>query len=149
MRQVKTGPRDPAPSRIGYRYQRLMLTPGFRGFVRIGVPVILITVMAGTWFAKPENRAILDTKITQISRSFQERPQFMVQSMQLSGGDNALQAQVAALLPVTFPVSSFDLDLAAMRATVEALDPVKSASVRVGDGGALAVTITPRLPAAL
>ena len=35
-------PRDPAPSRLTYRYQRLMLTPGFRAAVRIGVPILLI-----------------------------------------------------------------------------------------------------------
>ena len=27
--------RDPAPSRWGYRYQRLMLTPGFRKLVKV------------------------------------------------------------------------------------------------------------------
>lgn len=148
-RRAPAAPRDPAPSRLGYRYQRLMLTPGFRAFVRIGVPLILIAVIAGSWFSKPENRAMLDARITQAKQSFQERPQFMVQSMALTGGDDTLQAAVAELLPVAFPVSSFDLDLEGMRQSVEALDAVKSASVRVGQGGALEVRITPRIPAAL
>ena len=148
-RRAPAAPRDPAPSRLGYRYQRLMLTPGFRAFVRIGVPLILIAVITGSWFAKPENRAMLDARITDAKQSFQERPQFMVQSMALTGGDDTLQAAVAELLPVAFPVSSFDLDLEAMRRSVEALDAVKSASVRVGQGGALEVRITPRIPAAL
>lgn len=147
-RPVST-PRDPAPSRLGYRYQRLMLTPVFRVFVRVGVPLILIAILSGTWFAKPENRALLDARITQAKQSFQERPQFMVQSMVLTGGDEGLQARVAELLPVTFPVSSFDLDLQATRQMIEALDPVKSASVRVGQGGALEISITPRVPAAI
>ena len=149
LRRAPAAPRDPAPSRLGYRYQRLMLTPGFRAFVRIGVPLILIAVIAGSWFAKPENRAMLDARITQAKQSFQERPQFMVQSMALTGGDDTLQAAVAELLPVAFPVSSFDLDLEDMRRKVEGLDAVKSASVRVGQAGALEVRITPRIPAAL
>lgn len=149
LRRPAAPPRDPAPSRLGYRYQRLMLTPGFRVFMRVGVPLILIAVLAGSWLSKPESRALLDARITQAKQGFQERPQFMVQSMALTGGDDALQAAVAELLPAQFPVSSFDLDLEAMRQTIEALEPVRSASVRVGQAGALEVAITPRLPAAL
>ena len=54
--------RDPAPSKWGYRWQRLMLTPGFRAAVRIGVPLALIAVIAGTWFSKEANRAMLVTE---------------------------------------------------------------------------------------
>lgn len=148
-RRPAAPPRDPAPSRLGYRYQRLMLTPGFRVFVRVGVPLILIAVLAGSWFSKPENRAMLEDRIAQARQSFQERPQFMVQSLALTGGDDALQAQVQDLLQIAFPVSSFDLDLEMLRQQIEALDPVKSASVRVGQGGALEIAVSPRVPVAL
>jgi cell division protein FtsQ len=142
-------PRDPAPSRMGYRYQRMMLTPGFRGTVRIGVPILLILIIAGSWYSKPENRAALAATIAETKQSFQERPQFMVQSMNVTGGDLAVLTEVAALLPSEFPVSSFDLDLEKIRADIEALDPIKSASVRVGQGGALDVQLNPRVPVAL
>ncbi|WP_400082453.1 cell division protein FtsQ/DivIB [Yoonia sp. R78084] len=142
-------PRDPAPSRMGYRYQRMMLTPGFRGTVRIGVPILLILIIAGSWYSKPENRAALAATIAETKQSFQERPQFMVQSMNVVGGDLAVLTEVAALLPSEFPVSSFDLDLEKIRADIEALDPIKSASVRVGQGGALDVQLNPRVPVAL
>ncbi|KQI70793.1 cell division protein FtsQ [Loktanella sp. 5RATIMAR09] len=144
-----TAPRDPAPSRIGYRYQRMMLTPGFRGTVRIGVPILLILVIAGSWYSKPENRAAFAATIAETKQSFQERPQFMVQSMNVTGGDLADLTDVAALLPSEFPVSSFELDLENIRTRIEALDPIKSASVRVGQGGALEVRLTPRVPVAL
>ncbi|WP_019954054.1 cell division protein FtsQ/DivIB [Yoonia vestfoldensis] len=142
-------PHDPAPSKWGYRYQRLMLTPGFRAAVRIGVPILLIAVIAGSWFAKPENRTMLDTRIAETIRGFQERPQFMVQSMTVTGADDGLMAAVVNLLPQEYPVSSFALDLLAIRAEIEALDAVRSASVRVGPGGALQVDVTPRVPVAL
>ncbi|KQB97550.1 cell division protein FtsQ [Loktanella sp. 1ANDIMAR09] len=142
-------PRDPAPSRMGYRYQRMMLTPGFRGTVRIGVPILLIVIIAGSWYSKPENRAALAKTIEETKQSFQERPQFMVQSMNVIGGDLSVLTEVAALLPSDFPVSSFDLDLEKIRTDIEALDPIKSASVRVGQGGALDVRLTPRVPVAL
>ena len=141
--------RDPAPSRLTYRVQRLMLTPGFRVFLRVGVPILLIAAMLTSWFSHAENRAMLNARIAEAKRSFQERPQFMVQSMTISGGDGPLTAAVAAELPIAFPVSSFDLDLEAMRQKVEALDAVKSARVRMGQNGALQVALTPREPVAL
>lgn len=143
------GPRDPAPSKLGYRYQRLMLTPGFRATVRIGVPLILIASIAGSWYSKPENRAALAANIAETKQSFQQRPQFMLQTLKITGGDAKVVAEVAALLPETFPVSSFDLDLDAIRTTIEALPPIKSASVRVGQAGALEVRLSPRVPVAL
>ncbi len=146
---AQTAQRDPAPSKLGYRYQRLMLTPGFRAAVRIGVPLILIASIAGSWYSKPENRAALAANIAETKQSFQQRPQFMVQTLKITGGTTALEAEVAALLPATFPVSSFDLDLDAIRTNIEALPPIKSASVRVGQAGALEVRLTPRVPVAL
>ena len=142
-------PHDPAPSRLGYRFQRLMLTPGFRGTVRIGVPLLLIAIIAGTWYAKPENRADLAAKIEDTKQSFQQRPQFMVQSMTVDGAGAQAMAQVSAYLPTDFPVSSFDLDLEQMRMDIEALAPIQSASVRVGQEGTLLVALTPRVPVAI
>ena len=146
---AEAAPRDPAPSRLGYRLQRLMLTPGFRGTVRIGVPVLLIAVIAVSWYSKPENRAELAARIENTKQSFQERPQFMVQTMNVSGGDATVSPAVAAILPQEFPVSSFELDLETLRAQIEALDPIKSASVRVGQAGTLEVQLTPRVPVAI
>lgn len=148
-RKARPAPRDPAPSKLGYRYQRLMLTPGFRVFVRVGVPIMLIAIIMTSWFSHEENRAQLRARIADAKESFQTRPQFMVHDMQISEVDAALEAQVTALLPVAFPVSSFDIDLEAMRGTIEALEAVQSASVRVGDGGVLHVAIIPRVPVAL
>ncbi len=143
------GPRDPAPSKLGYRFQRLMLTPGFRASVRIGIPILLIAAIVGSWYSKEENRTAFAATIAETKRSFQERPQFMVQSLAVTGADDATMARVVEMLPSDYPVSSFDLELEAMRAEIEALDPVKSASVRVGEAGTLEVVLTARVPAAL
>ncbi|WP_341365574.1 cell division protein FtsQ/DivIB [Yoonia sp. BS5-3] len=148
-RAPATAPRDPAPSKLGYRFQRLMLTPGFRATVRIGVPILLIAAIAGSWYSKPENRSALAATIAETKRSFQERPQFMVQALNITGADEQTMATVAGLVPSEYPMSSFDLDLEAIRRDVEALEPVQTASVRVGQAGLLEVVLTPRLPVAL
>jgi cell division protein FtsQ len=142
-------PHDPAPTKWGYRYQRLMLTPGVRAAMRIGLPVLLVSIIAGAWFAKPENRAMLEAQIAQVVRGFQERPQFMVQSVNVTGADDVILPAITAILPKDYPQSSFDLDLLAIRARIESLDAVRSASVRVGPGGVLQVAVTPRDPVAL
>ena len=50
-------------------------------------------------------------------------------------------------MALDLPISSFDIDLAALRNRVEALPPVASASVRNAGGGTLSVEITERVPA--
>ena len=141
--------RDPAPSKWGYRYQRLMLTPGIRGAVRIGVPLVLIGVIAFIWFAKDENRAMAEAKVAELKEMLQDRPEFTITQMVVVGGDAQLAADVTTVLPLEFPLSSFDLDMGAVRNTVEALYAVESARLRVGEGGTLEVEVTPRVPVAV
>ena len=148
-RVPELAPRDPAPSRLGYRLQRLMLTPGFRGTVRIGVPILLIAAIALSWYSKPENRTALTDTIARIQHDFQERPQFMVRGARIDGADEALMPTLEAFLPTSFPMSSFDMDLDLIRAQIEALDEVKSASVRVGKNGLLEVQVNSRVPVAV
>ncbi|MDG1868701.1 MAG: cell division protein FtsQ/DivIB [Yoonia sp.] len=149
MARHRALPRDPAPSKWKYRYQRMMLTPGFRGLMRVGVPLALITIIAVSWYSHDENRALAIAKWEGMKRDVQQRPEFMVGALDVTGADDALTQNVLAQLPVAFPVSSFDLDLEQMRKTVEALDAVRSARVRVGTAGVLNVDITPRTPVAV
>jgi cell division protein FtsQ len=126
-----------------------MLTPGVLPAIRIGTPALLIAVIVAAWFTNPENRAILDAKIAQAKATVQHRPEFMVTKMEISGADPELATLVARVLPVSFPASSFDLDLEDMRSTVAALNAVSEARVRLGEGGVLQVDVTPRVPVAI
>ena len=126
-----------------------MLTPGFRGLFRIGLPLVLIVILVCSWYSHDANREAAIAKFQEIKASFQHRPEFMVASLDVIGADDALIKIVLEQLPITFPMSSFKLDLEAMRGAVEALDAVRSVQVRVGDAGVLTVDITPRTPVAL
>ena len=149
-RQPRLRPvRDPAPSKWGYRWQRWMLTPGVRTGLRLGVPALIVGLIGTAWASNDANRAMIVAQYDQIKATIQNRPEFMVTDLAITGADEELADTVAELLPVRFPVSSFDLDLEAMRAKVAALDAVKDVWVRVGDAGALEVGITPRVPVAL
>jgi cell division protein FtsQ len=140
---------DPAPSRWSWRMQRLMLTPGFRLALRAGLP-FCITFLAGTLYLSDEGRrnAITDT-VAEARASFEERPEFMVKLMAVDGVDDVLAAEIRQVVPIEFPLSSFDLDLDALRAQITDLDAVQKANVRIKPGGVLQVDVTPRVPVAL
>ncbi len=150
MTAPRTRPlRDPAPSKWGYRWQRWMLTPGVRTGLRIGVPTLVLALAAGAWASNDTNRAMIIGRYDQLKAAIQHRPEFMVAGLAITGADEELASTVTELVPVKFPISSFDLDLEAMRAKVAGLAAVKDVYVRVGDAGALEIGITPRQPVAL
>ncbi len=140
---------DPAPSRWAWRMQRLMLTPTFLFGLRVGMPFCL-TLAAGLIYLSDDARRNQITEAYVNARSsIEQRPEFMVKLMAIDGVEDALAAQVRAALPIEFPTSSFDLDLAAMRNAIIALPGVKQASLRVKPGGLLHVAVQPRLPVAI
>lgn len=138
--------RDPAPSRWGYRYQRLWLTPAFRRFVRVGLPTVCIAAFAGLYLIDEQRRENVNLAIADVRSSIETRPEFMVQLMAIDGVSEALNQDIRAAAPVDFPISSFDLDLVEMRNKITALPAVKDANLRVRPGGVLQVEVIPRVP---
>ena len=140
---------DPAPSRLSYRYERMMMTPFWRRLVRVGLPLGALAAAATLWASNPENREMVAGHWTALRDSIQTRPEFMVSGLAIEGADTALEAEIRTVLPLDFPVSSFDLDLADMRDVVAALNRVESASLRVRPSGVLEVTVRERVPVAV
>ncbi|PRY26008.1 cell division protein FtsQ [Aliiruegeria haliotis] len=140
---------DPAPSRWSYRLHRLWLTPVYRRALRIGVP-LAITAASVFWYISDADRMaqITDT-FAEAQRAIEERPEFMVRMMSIEGASEELSEAVRDELSVRFPISSFDMDLDAMRLKVEAFNAVADARLRVRPGGVLAVEIEERVPAVI
>ncbi|KEJ89361.1 cell division protein FtsQ/DivIB [Sulfitobacter donghicola] len=143
------GKADPAPSRWAWRMQRLMLTPGIRLALRAGVP-FCITLAAGTWYLSDEaRRGAIELAVAEARASIQTRPEFMVNLMAVDGAKDELATYIRESLPLDFPISSFDLDLDAMRTTVSEISAVKTASVRIRPGGVLQIDVEQRKAVAL
>jgi len=139
--------RDPAPSRLTYRVQRLWLTPLFRALLRVGLPSFAV-IAPLLWYATDEARVqALQDQVAEIRREIEDRPEFRINVLSIEGASPAVTEEVRATLALDLPISSFDIDLAALRNRVEALPPVASASVRNAGGGTLSVEITERVPA--
>lgn len=147
MQQVNAPPRDPAPSRLSYRFQRLWLTPFFRAFLRLGVPTFAVLMAVIWFFSIEENRIALVDKAGEIRRSIEERPEFMVNLMAIDGASEEISNDIREIVPVDFPISSFDLDLPTMQDRIEELDAVARVDLRVRSGGVLQVEIDERIPA--
>ena len=138
--------RDPAPSRLAYRMNRLMLTPMFRRFLRYGLPVLIVATGALWWASDEARRQGASDRIAELRRQIEERPEFMVRMMAVERASEPVAAEVRAVLPLDFPLSSFDLDLDELRGRVEEIDAVKAASVRIRQGGVLEVEVEERVP---
>lgn len=147
MRQIApppVRPRDPAPSRVAYRMHRLWLTPMFRKMLRVGLP-FMICFAATLWFLHSEQRrAAIVLAVQDTRRAIEQRPEFMVNLMSVEGASPDLAGDIHANVPVDFPISSFDLDLEAIRDLIETLDPVANAHLHIRPGGVLQVRIEER-----
>ncbi|TDE41070.1 cell division protein FtsQ/DivIB [Antarcticimicrobium sediminis] len=155
MQQVGQAPRriqnraDPAPSRLNYRVQRWMLTPGIRLGLRIGIPFCLCFALGSAFMADPQRRDALNLFLSDLRASIQERPEFMVGLMAIDGAGGNLSEDIREAVALDFPVSSFDLDLEQIRQRVIELDPVAAASVRIRPGGILQVDVSERQPSVI
>ena len=139
--------RDPAPSKTSYRFQRLWLTPVFRSILRTGVPAFTI-LAAVVWYLSDDARVdALREHAADLRASVEQRPEFMVNLMRIENVSEEVAEDIREITAVDFPVSSFDLDLALMRANIEELDAVAQASLVVRAGGILDVEVVERVPA--
>ena len=141
--------RDPAPSVWAYRYQRLMLTPAYRRLLRVGLPCGGAVLASLLWLSSDANRALLGGWVEAAKDAVRERPEFMVASIEVTGADHALSAAIDEVARMPLPVSSFDLDLDALRVRVTDLTAVRSAQVRVHPGGRLEIAVVQRTPVAV
>ncbi len=141
------GKADPAPSRLKYRIQRWMLTPGIRTGLRVGLPLGVILIAAGSYLASEARRDYLVALYNEARASFETRPEFMVNVMAIDGAGESVATDIREVTSLDLPLSSFDLDLPAIRDLIVGLDPVKTAAVRIRPGGILQVDVVEREPA--
>lgn len=137
---------DPAPSRLSYRMERLMLTPLIRTFLKLGVPVFSAILIVGVVVSDEDRRAAFSETYDEIRTQLANRPEFMVHAMSIDGASEALAEQIREVTALDFPVSSFDLDLEGLRKTILKLPPVAEAGLQIGTGGMLRLNVVERVP---
>jgi len=139
-------PRDPAPSRIKYRMERLWLTPVYRSLIRTGIPVAIVLAVLGSYLKDPNTQARMASSVIDARSMIEERPEFAIKLMRIQGASDDVAARVRETVPMVFPISSLRLNLAVIKEQIEQVDAVKTAEIFLR-GGVLDVEITERLPA--
>ncbi len=140
---------DPAPSRWSYRMQRVLLTPMYRRLLRFGVPFCLTFGTASWYLSDPAVQQRMIQTYQSVREQIQTRPEFMVKLLAIEGASPRTAEDVRDSFGYVLPLSSFDMDLEAVRAAIEDIPAVASAAVRVRQGGVLEVRVHERQPAAL
>ena len=123
--------RDPAPSRLRYKFSRWMLSPFIKRAFVYGFPLVFLAAPILIYFQDHKNREQLENLAFDFYRKVIERPEFMLDALSIEGASDSLNTEIREVLGLHFPVSSFDLDLADLRDRVLALPPVEMAEARV------------------
>ncbi len=141
--------RDPAPSRSAYRLQRLLLTPRFWFVLKYVLPAAVILGGGALYLADQDNRESLMLVAHDVRNDIAARPEFQVELMAIDGASPSVSEDIREIIPLDFPVSSFDLDLDQVKARAEELDAVAQAQVRIRSGGVLQIEVVERNPAVI
>lgn len=148
MRPVRpAGPRrDPAPSRLRYRLNRLWLRPGVRRAVNFGVPMLVGLLATWTVAAQFDVRGRVVAWADEIHDKIVDRPQFTITAISVPDVSKDLAEQIRVAAFVRLPASSLELDVNAVRERIEALDAVQRARVRALPSGVLEILAVERVP---
>ena len=152
MQQIgfpKLKKRDPAPSRLGYKFSRWMLSPFIKKSVFVGMPLIILLLPVFIFLKDQNNKNLVEEIVLDFYRKVIERPEFMLSALSIQGSSDSLNAEIREILGLNFPISSFDLDLADLRNRVLSLPPVETAEVRLEGGSILHVKVKEKVPALL
>ena len=152
MQQIgfpKLKKRDPAPSRLGYKFSRWMLSPFIKKSVFFGMPLIILLLPVFIFLKDQNNKILVEEIVLDFYRKIIERPEFMLSALSIQGSSDSLNAEIREILGLNFPISSFDLDLADLRNRVLSLPPVETVEVRLEGGNILHVKVKEKVPALL
>ena len=141
--------RDPAPSRLRYKFSRWMLSPLIKKVTFFGFPLIILAIPILFYFQDQRNKEQLEEVAFDFYRKIIERPEFMLDALSIEGASDSLNAEIREVLGLHFPISSFDLDLSELRERVLSLPPVEIAEAHVKGGGILHIKVDEKVPALL
>ncbi|MFQ8431151.1 cell division protein FtsQ/DivIB [Amaricoccus sp. W119] len=147
-RGSRRGPRrDPAPSRLRYRLNRIWLRPGVRRAVNIGIPSLAALLAGWTLIAQFDARERVVAGYEALREAVVRRPQFQITSIDVPDVSADLAEQIRTAAFVSLPANSLEVDVASVRDRVEALGAVERARVRVLTSGVLEIRAIERVAA--
>ena len=141
--------RDPAPSRLRYKFSRWMLSPLIKKMLLYALPLFLIATPFLIYLQDQKNKEQVQEIAFDLYRKVIERPEFMLNALSIEGASDSLNTEIRKILGLDFPMSYFDLNLADIRELVLSLPPVENAETHIKGGGILHVKVDEKTPALL
>jgi cell division protein FtsQ len=138
--------RDPAPSRLRYKLNRVWLRPGVRRAANFGVPAVVGLLAAWTLMAEYDLKGHALAALGAGRDAIIDRPQFVITEISIPDASRDLAEQIRVAAFVQLPVSSLALDVGAVRERVESLAAVERARVRALASGVLEIRAIERVP---
>ncbi len=126
-----------------------MLTPLFRFGLRFVLPFALVAGMSLVWLMDQDRRDRLVMAYNDLRTEVATRPEFMVSAMAIDGASKGIAEDIREIMPIDFPISSFDLELDEIQARISELPAIARSAVRVKPGGILQILVTERDPVIL
>ncbi len=143
---------DGGPSRMRYRLNRLWRRRSVRRFVRLYVPALAV-VGGLVWLSSNETLYhAVEERAEAMRATVAQRPEFAISSVEVVGATSVVESEILSRFDPGEdgrPVSSLDVDTAALRREVERLGWVKSARVTLMPPDAIRIDVEERVPAAV
>lgn len=139
----------PGPSRLAFRLARAWAQQRVRNLVLVYLPLVAFGLAAWAVVSTDRLRLAIQADLEALAERVAARPEFAVKGIAIEGASPGLARELRATVGPVKGTSSLHLDLDAIRARIEALGPVATASVFFDPRGTLAIRVSERLPAAL
>ena len=137
---------DPAPSRVSYLLQRFWL----RKYLRVSlIFVIVMTLLSTIWttsFKKLKLQATVTYNFEKFIDTLIFSPALKIVNLNIITDDQSAVDKIKAALKLTFPLSSLDVNVEELKLKVEAIDLVRSASVRLTSEAVIEIIVKVRKP---
>ncbi len=137
---------DPAPSRLSYLLYRFWLRKYIRYFLISLSPVFILSL--GFYFLDRETNlsANIIKRINNFSDTFALNKALKIEGINVIADDPLIVKKVINSLDLKFPLNSLSIDVSKLRAKLEKISFVKSATVRITSAGFIEIVIISRNP---
>lgn len=146
MNQIKSYPR---PSKIRYRLERVWLRRWFRKLVFYLSLTLVFLILCLLIFIYSNHRIKLKEYKNYFKNYVFERPELSVSKLEITNANLDLVNQINAILKLSFPINSIQLDIKNIQKIINKIDSVESSNVRIKDSGVLLVEVIERKPVAV
>ena len=142
MTQIKS---YPTPSKIRYRLERIWLRQWFRKLVLFSIVIVILLLFCFFILMSSYDW----TKLKTFKQNLFERPELSVSKLKIVNANSDLVNQINAILQLSFPINSIELDIKNLQKIINNIDLVETANIRIKDTGVLVIDVVERKPVAI